>query len=142
MLLSLLAGAVLAAAPAPAQSAPDWSGVWRNGSNSVHIRASRCGEAMCGTVIWASEKAKADAAAGGTDDLVGTRIFDGFTSEGDEWLGEVYVPDLARSFSGSIWMEGRNTLVGRGCLFGSFGCREQRWTRVTEPRRTPPRRRR
>jgi uncharacterized protein (DUF2147 family) len=142
MLITLIAGALLSAAPAPAQSAPDWTGVWRNGSNSVHIRASRCGPAMCGTVIWASDKAKADAAAGGTDQLVGTRIFDGFTAEGDEWVGDVYVPDLARSFSGSIWMEGRDTLVGRGCLFGSFGCREQRWTRIAEPRRPAPRRRR
>ncbi|MEZ0496101.1 DUF2147 domain-containing protein [Sphingomonas sp. IW22] len=137
MLMSLVAGLSLAAA-APVQDAPDWSGVWRNASNSVHIRASRCGQAMCGTVIWANEKAKADAASGGTDELVGTRIFDGFVPEAGEWVGEVYVPDLARSFSGSIWMEGRNTLVGRGCLFGNFGCREQRWTRVAD--RAVPRR--
>lgn len=142
MLMSLIASSMLAAAPAPAQNAPDWTGVWRNGSNSVHIRASRCGPAMCGTVIWASEQAKADAAAGGTDRLVGTRIFDGFTPEDGEWVGEVYVPDLAKSFSGSIWMEGRNTLVGRGCLFGNFGCREQRWTRVADTARPVPKRRR
>jgi uncharacterized protein (DUF2147 family) len=132
MLAPLLASLILAAAP---PQAPDWSGVWRNAANSVHIRASRCGDAMCGTVIWASEKAKADAAAGGTEQLVGTRIFDSFVPEDGEWLGEVYVPDLARAFSGSVYLEGPDTLVGRGCLFGNFGCREQRWTRLKAPAR-------
>ncbi|HTG39470.1 DUF2147 domain-containing protein [Sphingomonas sp.] len=142
MFMSLIASLSLAAAPAPVQRAPDWSGVWRNAANSVHIRASRCGQAMCGTVIWANDKARADAAAGGTEELVGTRIFDGFTAEDGEWVGEVYVPDLARSFSGSIWLEDRNTLVGQGCLFGNFGCREQVWTRVAERPAAPRRPRR
>ncbi|TKD51990.1 DUF2147 domain-containing protein [Sphingomonas baiyangensis] len=121
----------MAAAPAAAQQrAPDWSGTWANGSNSVHIRAERCGRAMCGTVVWANAKAQADAARGGTPKLVGTRIFEGFEPEDGVWYGEVYVPDLARSFEGTIELADRDTLIGTGCLFGSFGCREQVWKRV------------
>ncbi|GAA0732625.1 DUF2147 domain-containing protein [Sphingomonas japonica] len=129
-LLSAIAALTLTPAPAAVQAAPDWSGVWQNGSKSVHIRAQRCGEAMCGTVVWANAKAKADAAAGGTESLVGTRIFQDFYAEDGIWYGEVYVPDLARSFEGTIELADRDTLIGTGCLFGSFGCREQRWTRV------------
>lgn len=129
-LLGTTAAIVLAAMPAVAQRAPDWSGTWRNSANSVHIRAQRCGPAMCGTVVWANERARADAARGGEDRLVGSRIFQDFVAEDGVWYGEVYVPDLDRSFEGTIELADRNTLIGTGCLFGSFGCREQRWTRV------------
>ena len=129
-MLSALAAATLIVSPAAAQRAPDWSGTWRNGSNSVHIQAQRCGDAMCGTVVWANDKARADAAAGGPERLVGTRVFEEVYLEDGSWDGEVYVPDMARSFEGTIELADRNTLIGTGCLFGNFGCREQRWTRV------------
>lgn len=132
MLKALGAIALLAVAvtPAKAQRAPDWTGTWRNAQNSVHIRAQRCGAAMCGTVVWANEKARADAARGGADALVGTPIFKDFVAEDGVWYGQVYVPDLDSSFEGTIELADRDTLVGTGCLFGNFACREQRWTRV------------
>ncbi|UUL81756.1 DUF2147 domain-containing protein [Sphingomonas qomolangmaensis] len=128
--LSTIAALLLAASPAAAQRAPDWSGVWRNAANSVHIRAQRCGRAMCGTVIWANAKAKADVARASDAALVGTQLFRNFEYEDGVWYGEVFVPDLGRAFEGTIDLADRNTLVGTGCLFGNFGCREQRWVRV------------
>ncbi len=124
--LTLAASAATAAAPAP-----KWTGVWRNAANSVHLRTAPCGRAaMCGTVIWASPKAKADVAARGKT-LIGTQLFRDFRDTGDGvWEGEVYVPDIDRTFAGTITPQGRNTLVGEGCLFGSFGCKQQVWTRV------------
>ena len=115
------------AAPPP----PKWSGVWRNSANSVHLRTAPCGAgAMCGTVIWASAKARADVAARGRT-LIGAQLFRDFRdSGGGVWEGEVYVPDIDRSFAGTITPQGANTLVGEGCLFGSFGCKTQTWTRV------------
>ncbi|WP_326525762.1 DUF2147 domain-containing protein [Sphingomonas sp.] len=129
MILPLLALAI--ASPASAQTAPKWAGVWRNASNSVHIRAASCGRAaMCGTVIWASAKAKADVAARGRK-LIGAQLFRDFRHAGDGiWEGEVWVPDIDRSFSGTISLRGPNTLVGAGCLLGRLGCKEQIWTRV------------
>lgn len=122
-----------AAAPA-APPAPGWTGVWRNASNSVHLRAAPCGRArdagMCGTVIWASPKAKADVAARGRT-LIGAQLFRDFQqTDENAWEGEVYVPDIDRTFAGTIMLEGRNRLVGEGCLFGGFGCKQQVWTRV------------
>lgn len=127
MILPMLLSVALAA---PISHPADMTGLWRNASNSVHIRTDRCGRAMCGTIVWASAEARQDAARGGPDRLIGTRIFDQFEPDGDEWVGDVYVPDLDQSFSGTLRLEGRDTLVGRGCLFGNFGCREQRWTRM------------
>ena len=128
--LLTLAALSLAVPAAAAPPAPKWAGVWRNASNSVHLRTAPCGRAMCGTVIWASEKAKADVAArGGT--LIGTQLFRDFRDTGGGvWSGQVYVPDIDQVFSGTITPRGPNTLVGEGCLFGSFGCKQQVWTRV------------
>lgn len=109
------------------------AGTWRNASDSVRIRVAPCrGEpGMCGTVVSASDKAKDDAAAGGTERLVGTPLFRGFEQDGDgTWAGTVFVPDIGREVDGTLQLDGRNTLVAQGCLFAGFGCKEQRWTRV------------
>lgn len=129
----MIAAAALAATaqPAAAQATgPDWTGVWRNGSNSVHIRATRCGRGMCGAVVWANAKAQADARRGGTARLIGTQIFRDFRWDGGTWRGRVFVPDLNRTFSGTMTVVNRTTLKGTGCLFGGLGCREQVWRRV------------
>jgi uncharacterized protein (DUF2147 family) len=110
------------------------AGTWRNASDSVRIRVAPCrGEpGMCGTVVSASDKAKDDAAAGGTERLVGTPLFRGFERDGDgTWAGTVFVPDIGREVDGTLQLDGRNTLVAQGCLFAGFGCKEQRWTRVS-----------
>jgi uncharacterized protein (DUF2147 family) len=139
MLTPILALIALAS-PAQGQSA-SWQGVWRNAANSVHIRTQPCGRNLCGTVIWANEKAKADVAARGGR-LVGTQLFRDFErGEDGLWYGEVFVPDIGRSFSGTIEQVDANTLVGEGCLFGRLGCRTQVWKRVAEPARARPRRR-
>ncbi|SOB86722.1 Uncharacterized conserved protein, DUF2147 family [Sphingomonas guangdongensis] len=131
LLLALLI-ATGAAAPAPA-AAPSPNGTWRNAANSVHVRVAPCPRAratLCGTVIWANAKAKADVAARGGA-LVGEQLFRDFVREDDGlWYGQVYVPDLARTFSGTLDLDGPDRLVGEGCLLGSFGCRQQVWTRL------------
>lgn len=126
-LLCLLLAIVTPAAAAPASPV----GTWRNASDSVRIRVAPCGRALCGTVVSASDKARADAAAGGTPRLVGTQLFRDFRREPDgTWAGTVFVPDLGLEVDGTLALAGRDTLVGSGCLFGAIGCREQRWTRV------------
>ncbi|MDR6788892.1 uncharacterized protein (DUF2147 family) [Sphingomonas sp. BE138] len=116
-----------------ATAADPLAGTWRNAADSVRIRVAACrGEpGMCGTIVSASERAKADAAAAGTDRLVGTPLFRGFERDEDgSWAGTVFVPDIGREVDGTLHLEGRNTLVAEGCLFAGFGCKEQRWTRV------------
>lgn len=123
----LLAATAASAAPPAAGLA----GTWRNKADSVRIRIARCGAGLCGTVIQASDKAKADAAAGGTEQLVGTRLFEDMERDADGlWYGRVYVPDIAQSFEGTIEQVDRDTLVGTGCLFAGIGCKTQTWRRV------------
>ena len=122
-----LAGPVAAAVPAKSPS----YGVWQNPANSVHVAARPCGDKMCGVVVWANAKAKADAAKGGNPHLVGMDLFREFTQIDDkQWKGRVYVPDINKTFSGTVTVVGANTLTGKGCLLGGIGCKSQTWTRV------------
>ena len=121
-----------------AHAAPDEAsfGVWANPQGSVHVRAHRCGSSMCGTVIWASEKAKQDARKGGTAELIGAELFRNFVKESATvWRGKVFVPDINKTFSGSISLLDDRRLKGQGCLLGRVLCKSQIWTRVDEARR-------
>ena len=50
-------------------------GVWSNPSGSVHVRIKECGTKLCGVVVYATEKAKSDAAQAGTAVLIGINLF-------------------------------------------------------------------
>lgn len=137
----LILGAGPGAAQTPAQAAnpsaavaklPDgaYLGTWRNPSGSVRIRAARCGKLVCGTIVFANEKAKADARRGGTDPLIGTQLFEEFTARGpNQWRGRVFVPDLNRRVTGTATLETPNTIRVEGCA-AKVICRDQVWARV------------
>lgn len=132
MKLPYLVIAMLAATIHARGAAADQSfGIWKNPKGSVHVRVEPCGTRMCGVVVWANEKAKADARKGGTDPLIGSQLFRDFTPERPGiWHGKVFVPDIGKTFSGTIRVIDDNTIVGSGCLIGRVGCKSQQWTRL------------
>jgi len=140
----LLAAAALltAAAPAPppapsaganGPSSPSssWEGMWRNTNNTVHLRTARCGRAMCGTVVWAIPKARADAKSGSGQDLIGRQLFQDFRpAEDGKWKGKVFLPDLNTSASATVTPTGRDTMLVSGCLLFGLACKTQHWWRI------------
>ncbi len=132
-LLALMIAATAVAAPSAAneRAAPPIASEWANPSNSVHVRIDKCGQTFCGTVTWASPKAIADARRGGTQNLVGTRLFRDLQSAGDgKWKGKVFVPDIRQTFSGTISFAGSDKMVGKGCVLFGVICKSQTWSRV------------
>ena len=122
-------GATEAAAAAAAVQQP--VGVWRNPKNTVHIRIQPCGGNVCGTVVWASQRAREKARKAGTPNLVGRQLLQEFHPEGPgTWGGRVFVPDMARTVSGRLKKAGPNSVVASGCLLGRFLCKSQTWTRI------------
>jgi uncharacterized protein (DUF2147 family) len=120
---------VLLASAAVSQEREDL--VLRNPSNSVHVRIHPCGNTRCGTVVWANAKAKADAARGGTKNLIGTELFREFKEVSPKlWKGKVFVPDLNKTLTGTGTVKDRDSIVARGCLFAGIGCKSQTWKRV------------
>lgn len=137
-----LAVAAPALAQSPAQSADPaaavarmrdgaYLGTWANPSGSVRLRMARCGAQVCGTVVYANAKAKADAARGGTPNLVGTQLLEEFKAQGPrEWRGRVFVPDMNRRVTGTArLLEDGKSLRVEGCA-ARVVCRNQVWTRV------------
>lgn len=106
-------------------------GTWRNLRDTMHIEIRHCGESVCGKVVWASDQAIADARRGGTRDLIGTQVFRDFRQDSaGNWRGKVFVPDLNRTFSGTIVLVDHNTLKGAGCLVGRILCKSKVLVRI------------
>lgn len=127
----IMAALVLAASTEGAHAESIAGTIWRNPANSVHIRMEPCGEKMCGVVVWANEKAKADAHKGSAAPLIGAQLFRNFVREKPSvWQGRVFVPDIGRTFAGHVTILDNNRIEARGCLVGRVACRSQIWTRV------------
>ena len=125
-----LAALSLVGVSAPAAASAPFEGRWANPKKSVIIEVAPCGEAYCGTVVWASEKAKANARKGGTKNLIGTRLISGVKRTGDgTYKGRGFVPKQNIHAPATVRVAGPNTLIVKGCALG-FICKEQRWTRV------------
>lgn len=132
------AAVMLAVATGPARAGPDpdapraaaWSGTWTNMNNTMHVRAGRCGDAMCGTVIWADDKTKADIASRGRT-LIGTQVFRDFRQTGpNEWKGKVYVPAIDQTIAGRIELTDSDSITASGCAFFGLGCQTRHWKRI------------
>ena len=130
MLRPILALAALALPAAAMAKAPP--GIWQNPKGNVRVQFRDCGRgAICGRVVYASADAEAKVREAGGPPLRGSDLFDGFEQTGpNTWDGEILVPDLGQAFAGTITQTGPRRLVGEGCLFAGFGCKQQVWTRV------------
>ena len=127
----ILISTIALAAPALAQKPVTPTGVWQSPGGNTRLRLSKCGANICGKVAWASPKAKADAARGGHPNLVGMNLFENFSRTGpNSFSGRVFVPDINRSFNGTLTVTNPTTINVRGCLVRNIGCRSETWTRV------------
>ena len=121
----------LAAVPAAALASAPVEGRWTNPKRSVVIEVGRCGAAWCGTVVWATAKARANARKGGTANLIGTRILSAARPVGpNTYKGRAFVPRRNIHSSATIRQTGPNAMVVEGCALAGLLCKEQRWIRV------------
>jgi uncharacterized protein (DUF2147 family) len=122
----------LSAAMALAANAPDQAieGYWLHPEGAIIIRVGSCGESYCGTVTWASKKARLDARTG-MDSLVGAQLLSGFRQNSHGiWKGQIYIPDHDMHVSGKLQPLDTNRLKLWGCTFGGLLCKTQIWTRT------------
>jgi uncharacterized protein (DUF2147 family) len=125
----------LIAAAAAHQPAEGVFGTWSNPKGSVIVRTARCGPSVCGRVVWASPKAKEDAARkGGVRQLVGMELLRDYRPSGPHrWEGRAFVPDLGDEFDSEMVQTGPNELEIEGCRFGGLVCKKQVWHRAAPP---------
>ncbi|WP_241656491.1 DUF2147 domain-containing protein [Sphingomonas oligophenolica] len=129
-----VAGSSIAAKTGAANIAADpVFGTWRNPKGTLTVETAPCrnGGALCGAIVWASDKARADARAAGVATLIGTQLLSDYHRTGQgNWSGTVYIPDMGRSFSSRIKQVSPETLTISGCLIHGFICKSQVWHRI------------
>jgi uncharacterized protein (DUF2147 family) len=125
--------ALILALAAQAAAPPSIDGLWKSpGGNSI-IEIAPCGPSRCGTVAWASAKAKQDSRKA-TDQLVGTQLLTGLTQDNKgRWHGKLFVPDKNMRVTAKLQLVGDQQLKVSGCAAGRALCKSTLWTRSTEP---------
>ena len=96
-------------------------GVWRREDGAGSVRITRCGDALCGHVVWLR-----DAIGPGR---LGDKIFyDMKPSAAGSWSGSAHNPEDGRDYDGTMVLAG-DRLVTQGCALGGMICRTVRFFR-------------
>ena len=118
--------------PAAAIAGP--AGKWRVGDGTAHVQIRPCGEALCGSIVWAAD-------GGGLDEnnpdpaqrgrkLIGLPILH-LQKNGDNlWAGSVYNAQNGQNYSAKLTMIGDSTLTLEGCVLGTNLCGAENWART------------
>jgi uncharacterized protein (DUF2147 family) len=106
-------------------------GVWTGPKDNVRVAIKSCGASTCGTVVYASPKAEADARKSGLTTLVGQQLLRDFEPTGNgNMRGKVYVPTLKVTLNGTAEFVDARTMKAKGCVLGGLLCKSQVWHRI------------
>jgi len=123
--------ALLGASASPPIQGSGIRGEWRNTKNTVHLRVGPCGAALCGTVIWAADKQRADARKGSGKELVGSLLLRDLRPHGNaSWRGKIYIPDIDTTASATAVQLSPKLIRVSGCGLFGLACRTQHWHRI------------
>ncbi|HVU29312.1 MAG TPA: DUF2147 domain-containing protein [Sphingomicrobium sp.] len=126
--LTLIAALAIQAAQPDASSI---EGTWRSPGGNTIISIAQCESSPCGTVAWASDKAKKDASRT-TAELVGTQLLTNLEQRKDgSWLGKLFIPDRNMRVTAKIQAISPGRLKVSGCAAGKALCKAQIWTSFT-----------
>jgi uncharacterized protein (DUF2147 family) len=136
-----LAFAVATLSWATCAQAAEVTGTWLTNTADAHIRMSRCGPGVCGTIVWLKDPkdgngrpltdAKNPDPAKRSHPLLGTMIAIDFRPARDnpeQFVGRFYNADDGKTYRGTIVARGPDQLAVTGCLL--IFCQTQTWTRV------------
>ena len=127
---------------AAAEPVGDPRGFWLTEAGDAKVHVTKCGEALCGTIVWL--KAPIDSATGKpqVDDknpnpalakrpIIGLSLFLNMKPSGDHWRGRIYNADNGKTYASDVSLIDAKTLKVSGCVL--FICGAERWTRFSEP---------
>lgn len=131
----LAAGLVImsSASVSYAQSANDAVGTWRNPENGSHIRMYKCGAYLCGSLAKVRDGQRFDHKnpnkARRRRPIVGLTILRARKTGPKTWSGSLYNRKDGKTYSGTVFVQSKNTLTLSGCAFGLF-CKTATWSRI------------
>jgi len=126
-ILTKIAFVLLAATvPVTAAAQAALEGKWANPKRSVIVNVARCGDAICGTVAWASPTNREKGVT------PGKRVLSDLKPLGNgTYRGRALEPKRNISGSAVVRQDGPNVMIVNGCALLGMICKEQRWTRVS-----------
>ena len=122
-------------------------GIWKTELDESKVEVFRCGEKVCGKIIWLKNPIYADSRDGevGTPvidrknpdpalksrPVLGLRILEGFTEQGDSTWGDgtCYDPKSGKTYRGKIHLAAPDRLELRGFIGIPLFGRTSVWTR-------------
>jgi uncharacterized protein (DUF2147 family) len=111
-------------------------GIWKTEKKDAMIEVTRCGENICGDVVWIQEDGSAkdtknpDPGMRGRP-ILGLRIMSDFKYAGqNRWKGHLYDPDNGKTYKGEIRLSGHDRLSLRGYVGTPVFGRTSVWTRA------------
>ncbi|UPT90797.1 DUF2147 domain-containing protein [Bradyrhizobium barranii subsp. apii] len=137
LLAALLSISPLGNAEAATASGP--AGVWLTQSGDARIKVSRCGNALCGRVVWLKEPIDKKTGKAQLDDhnadpalrarkIVGISLFIDMQAAGaNQWSGRIYNADDGKTYASTVTLLPSGSLNDRGCM-GTL-CAGEDWTR-------------
>jgi uncharacterized protein (DUF2147 family) len=128
--MATLAVIGLVAVSAAAHGSSSIEGIWRSpGGNSI-MKIAPCGHGPCGTIAWASDKAKHDSRKA-THHLVGTHLLTQLSERKDgSWQGKLFIPDMNMHATAKISRVAHHELKVSGC---KVICKSAVWTAFSRP---------
>ena len=132
LILTLLAGLATFTAAMPASASGPVEGYWRSPRSTIVIHIAPCGPQLCGTVTWANERAKQNAAKH-EPHLVGARLLTGLKGGPTKYSGSVWIPDQDIHATAKVQVLNEQHLQVSGCVFFGLLCKSQVWPRVDGP---------
>ncbi len=130
---------VLSAAPALAQAAEP-NGVWLTEKGDARVKVTKCGNGLCGVIVWLREPIDRATGQPQVDDknpnpslrtrpVIGMPLFIGMRpSAPGRWSGQIYNADDGGTYVGHVSFAGGDALQVEGCV-GAI-CGGENWTRV------------
>ncbi|MBR0907442.1 DUF2147 domain-containing protein [Bradyrhizobium liaoningense] len=128
---------LIGAASAHAQSA---DGTWLTQAGDARVKISKCGDGICGHIVWLREPMDTATGQPATDSknpnpalarrpMIGLPLFSGMQpSAPNKWSGQIYNADDGSSYASSVTVISMDSLRVEGCV-GAL-CGGETWTRA------------
>ncbi|MBR0740180.1 DUF2147 domain-containing protein [Bradyrhizobium liaoningense] len=128
---------LFSAASAHAQSA---DGTWLTQAGDARVKISKCGDGICGHIVWLREPMDTATGQPATDSknpnpalarrpMIGLPLFSGMQpSAPNKWSGQIYNADDGSSYASSVTVISMDSLRVEGCV-GAL-CGGETWTRA------------
>jgi uncharacterized protein (DUF2147 family) len=116
-------------------------GTWLTQKSDGRIQVSRCGQGICGKVVWLKDAVDPTTGKPMTDSknpnptlaarpMVGVQLFINMNPTGPtSWAGRIYNADDGGTYESKVKVTGADTLYVEGCL-GAF-CGGETWTKFS-----------